>query len=162
MGDRKEGKKLFAMADVLPSQLNAMVKNAMKQTGQDSNEAVRLFNSGTYILVKSSDPLEWDEPIGPSFSIEELEMAIRNRCWDMPEEKIWRLPTIKELEQGLKSSNCGFEQNIFYYSSTPEGRNLNLGNEVMKIRVGYVCLSDSNSQFEYGLHVRLCRARTKK
>lgn len=45
--------KEFAIADVMPGKLNALVKNIMQQTGTgDPNEAVRLVNSGEWILSK--------------------------------------------------------------------------------------------------------------
>ncbi|MBI2482427.1 MAG: hypothetical protein HYV76_02625 [Candidatus Vogelbacteria bacterium] len=43
----------FAIADVLPGKLNALVKNLMRQTGQtDPNEAVRLVNSGEWVVSR--------------------------------------------------------------------------------------------------------------
>jgi hypothetical protein len=43
----------FAIANVLPGKLNALVKNIMRQTGvEDPNEAVRLINSGEWIIQK--------------------------------------------------------------------------------------------------------------
>ena len=42
----------FAIADVATGKLNALVKNIMRQTGtSDPNEAVRLVNSGEWILT---------------------------------------------------------------------------------------------------------------
>ena len=41
----------FAIADVLPGKLNALVKNLMRQTGEtDPNEPVRLVNSGEWVI----------------------------------------------------------------------------------------------------------------
>lgn len=49
----EENFKGFAIANVLPGKLNALVKNIMKQTGTDDpNEAVRLVNSGEWLLDK--------------------------------------------------------------------------------------------------------------
>lgn len=43
----------FAIADVAPGKLNALVKKIMQQTGAtDPNEAVRLVNSGSWIVSK--------------------------------------------------------------------------------------------------------------
>lgn len=43
----------FAIAEVMPGQLNALVKNIMRQTGTDDvNEAVKLVNSGEWIITK--------------------------------------------------------------------------------------------------------------
>jgi hypothetical protein len=43
----------FAIAEVMPGKLNALVKNIMRQTGAtDPNEAVRLVNSGEWIVSK--------------------------------------------------------------------------------------------------------------
>ncbi len=43
----------FAIAEVTPGRLNALVKNIMQQTGAtDPNEAVRLVNSGEWIVSK--------------------------------------------------------------------------------------------------------------
>ncbi len=43
----------FAIADVLPGKLNALVKNIMRQTGStDPNEAIRLVNSGEWVVSK--------------------------------------------------------------------------------------------------------------
>jgi hypothetical protein len=45
--------KEFAIAEVLPGKLNALVKNLMRQTGQtDPNEAVRLINSGEWVVSR--------------------------------------------------------------------------------------------------------------
>ncbi len=45
----------FAIADVLPGKLNALVKNIMLQTGEtDPNKAVKLINSGKWVAA------EWD------------------------------------------------------------------------------------------------------
>ena len=42
----------FAIAEVMPGKLNALVKNIMRQTGEtDPNKAVRLINSGQWVLV---------------------------------------------------------------------------------------------------------------
>jgi hypothetical protein len=52
--------ELFAIAEVMPGKLNALVKIAMKHTRvRDPNEAVRLINSGTYIITKRSP--RWSE-----------------------------------------------------------------------------------------------------
>jgi len=43
----------FAIAEVKPGKLNALVKNIMRQTGEtDPNEAVRLVNSGEWVVSK--------------------------------------------------------------------------------------------------------------
>ena len=43
----------FAIAEVFPGKLNALVKNIMRQTGEtDPNEAVRLVNSGEWVVSK--------------------------------------------------------------------------------------------------------------
>ena len=43
----------FAIAEVFPGRLNALVKNIMRQTGKtDPNEAVRLVNSGEWVVSK--------------------------------------------------------------------------------------------------------------
>jgi hypothetical protein len=43
----------FAIAKVFPGKLNALVKNIMRQTGtKDPNEAVKLINSGKYVISK--------------------------------------------------------------------------------------------------------------
>ena len=48
----------FVMADVLPGKLNALVKNIMSQTGEtDPDEAVRLVNSGEWVVSKPT--LRW-------------------------------------------------------------------------------------------------------
>jgi len=45
----------FAIADVTPGKLNALVKNIMSQTGiNDPNEAVRLVNFGEWTLVRQA------------------------------------------------------------------------------------------------------------
>ena len=45
--------KEFAIADIMSGKLNALVKNIMRQTGEtDPNEAVRLVNSGEWIISK--------------------------------------------------------------------------------------------------------------
>lgn len=45
--------ELFAIAEVMPGKLNALVKNIMRQTGAtDPNEAVRLINSGEWVVSK--------------------------------------------------------------------------------------------------------------
>ena len=52
----------FAIANVLPGRLNALVKNIMRQTGTDDpNEAVRLVNSGAWIATRVS---RWSEEDG--------------------------------------------------------------------------------------------------
>jgi len=44
----------FAIANVHPGKLNALVKNIMRQTGEaDPNEAVRLVNSGEWVVSRS-------------------------------------------------------------------------------------------------------------
>jgi hypothetical protein len=54
---------MFAIAEVLPGKLNALVKNIMRQTGAaDPNEAVRLVNSGEWIVVKLTS--RWREKDG--------------------------------------------------------------------------------------------------
>ena len=53
----------FAIADVLPGKLNALVKNIMRQTGAtDPNEAVRLVNSGEWVVSKPTR--SWREENG--------------------------------------------------------------------------------------------------
>ena len=53
----------FAIADVLPGKLNALVKNLMRQTGEtDPNEAVRLVNSGEWVISKPTR--SWREEDG--------------------------------------------------------------------------------------------------
>jgi hypothetical protein len=43
----------FAIAEVLPGKLNALVKNLMKATGiDDPNEAVRAINNGEFVIMK--------------------------------------------------------------------------------------------------------------
>lgn len=43
----------FAIAEVMPGKLNALVKNIMRQTGETNpDEAVRLINSGEWIVSK--------------------------------------------------------------------------------------------------------------
>jgi hypothetical protein len=43
----------FSIAEVMPGKLNALVKNIMRQTGEtDPNEAVRLVNSGEWVVSK--------------------------------------------------------------------------------------------------------------
>lgn len=55
--------KEFAIADVLPGKLNALVKNIMRQTGEvDPNKAVRLVNSGEWVVSKP--PCSWAEKDG--------------------------------------------------------------------------------------------------
>lgn len=50
----------FAIADVLPGKLNALVKNIMRQTGTDDpNEAVRMVNAGE-VQISVIRP-EWTE-----------------------------------------------------------------------------------------------------
>jgi len=50
-------KNEFAISEIPTGHLNAVVKNIMKQTGEnDATEAVRLFNSGEWILSKSPKP----------------------------------------------------------------------------------------------------------
>ena len=56
----------FAIADVLPGKLNALVKNLMRQTGEtDPNEAVRLVNSGEWVISKPTR--SWREEGGVIF-----------------------------------------------------------------------------------------------
>lgn len=53
----------FAIAEVMPGKLNALVKNIMLQTGvKDPNEAVRLVNSGEWII--SNPTRSWREEDG--------------------------------------------------------------------------------------------------
>lgn len=53
----------FAIAEVLPGKLNALVKNLMRQTGQtDPNEAVRLVNSGEWVVSRPTR--SWREEDG--------------------------------------------------------------------------------------------------
>lgn len=53
----------FAIAEVTPGKLNALVKNIMTQTGaKDPNEAVRLVNSGEWVVKKYSS--SWREEDG--------------------------------------------------------------------------------------------------
>ena len=43
----------FAIAEVMPGKLNALVKNIMRQTGEaDPNKAVRLVNSGEWVFSR--------------------------------------------------------------------------------------------------------------
>ncbi|HAQ02247.1 TPA: hypothetical protein DCZ46_01345 [Candidatus Campbellbacteria bacterium] len=47
-------KNTFAIAEITAGRLNALVKNIMDQTGADDpNEAVRLINSGEWVVSKS-------------------------------------------------------------------------------------------------------------
>ncbi len=53
----------FAIAEVMPGKLNALVKNIMRQTGEsDPNAAVRLVNSGEWVVSKSTR--SWYEDMG--------------------------------------------------------------------------------------------------
>src|SRR3989338_997685 len=53
----------FAIAEVMPGKLNALVKNIMLQTGEiDPNEAVRLVNSGEWVVTKPTR--SWREEDG--------------------------------------------------------------------------------------------------
>ena len=53
----------FAIAEVMPGKLNALVKNIMRQTGvKDPNEAVRLINSGEWAIFKPTR--SWREQDG--------------------------------------------------------------------------------------------------
>ena len=53
----------FAIAEVMPGKLNALVKNIMHQTGEaDPSEAVRLVNSGEWVVSKSTR--SWREEDG--------------------------------------------------------------------------------------------------
>ncbi len=53
----------FVISGVLPGKLNALVKNLMRQTGQtDPNEAVRLINSGEWVVSQSTR--SWREEDG--------------------------------------------------------------------------------------------------
>lgn len=55
--------KPFAIADVYPGVLNALVKKIMRQTGvNDANEAVRLVTSGEWLVKKPKR--EWREADG--------------------------------------------------------------------------------------------------
>lgn len=48
-----------AIAEVMPGKLNALVKNIMRQTGEtDANEAVRLINSGEWVLTKVAQAIK--------------------------------------------------------------------------------------------------------
>jgi len=59
----KQQKNLFAISEVPVGKLNALVKNILKQTGvSDPNEAIRLVNSGEWILVKAES--RWREKNG--------------------------------------------------------------------------------------------------
>jgi len=50
MGQKED----FCIARIYPGRLNALVKNIMRQVGvNDPNEAVRLMNSGEYIVAKN-------------------------------------------------------------------------------------------------------------
>lgn len=62
--------ELFAIAEVMPGQLNALVKNIMRQTEvDDPNEAVRLVNSGEWIITQPAR--SWSERDGVIyFSVE--------------------------------------------------------------------------------------------
>lgn len=56
-------KSEFAISEVLPGKLNALVKTIMKQTGtRDPNEAVRLVNSGERVI--SAPKCSWCEDRG--------------------------------------------------------------------------------------------------
>ena len=47
----------FAIAEVMPGKLNALVKNIMRQTGEtDPNEGTRLVNRGEWGVTK---PARW-------------------------------------------------------------------------------------------------------
>ena len=53
----------FAIAEVMPDKLNALVENIMHQTGEaDPNEAVRLVNSGEWVVSKQTH--SWREEDG--------------------------------------------------------------------------------------------------
>ncbi len=53
----------FMIAEVTPGKLNALVKNIMRQTGEtDPNEAVRLVNSGEWVVSKPTR--NWREQDG--------------------------------------------------------------------------------------------------
>src|SRR3989344_2731566 len=53
----------FAIAEVMPGKLNALVKNIMRQTGEtDPNEAIRLVNSGEWVVTKPAR--SWREKDG--------------------------------------------------------------------------------------------------
>lgn len=57
-------KSEFVIAKVLPGTLNALVKNIMKQTGtNDPNEAVRLVNSGEWIVSKCENIIDCSAPV---------------------------------------------------------------------------------------------------
>ncbi|OGM93553.1 hypothetical protein A2935_02910 [Candidatus Wolfebacteria bacterium RIFCSPLOWO2_01_FULL_47_17b] len=78
-------KNEFVIADVLPGKLNALVKNIMSQTGsEDPNEAVRLVNSGEWIIKPN-----------------------------IPELKIWKtikigtgIKTADDFRKALKKAGC--------------------------------------------------------
>jgi len=56
--------QLFAIAEVMPGQLNALVKNIMRQTEvNDPNEAVRLVNSGEWVVTKPTRPWREEDDI---------------------------------------------------------------------------------------------------
>jgi len=62
----------FSIAEVMPGKLNALVKNIMRQTGTDDpNEAVRLVNSGEWVvsklLKKTTDIIHVDRSVRPSY-----------------------------------------------------------------------------------------------
>ena len=67
---KENGMNKFVIADVLPGKLNAMVKNLMAQMGiDDPVEAVRLFNSGEWIVSQVVCPWTVDEDGVIHFSV---------------------------------------------------------------------------------------------
>lgn len=97
--------KLFAIADVLPGHLNAMVKNLMRQMGvEDANEAVRRFNAGELKLVprdpvagllqQLGDPIEF--PAVPRFVAREAFTAANGIAWMQDDFKEHVLPLVEE------------------------------------------------------------------
>lgn len=65
--------ELFVIAEVMTGKLNALVKNIMRQTGaNDPNEAVRLVNSGKWIVSESTrdrndNIIRVDHSVRPSY-----------------------------------------------------------------------------------------------
>lgn len=66
--------ELFVIAEVMTGKLNALVKNIMRQTGaNDPNEAVRLVNSGKWIVSewtrdRNDNIIRVDHSVRPSYS----------------------------------------------------------------------------------------------
>lgn len=86
----------FAIAEVMPGKLNALVKNIMRQTGQsDPNEAVRLVNSGQWVVVSKESQVPTD--------LHEIRLSVTS---DGTTGKAW----IKRLgKKGFRVSDCAEE-----------------------------------------------------